>query len=129
MGGRDKDGAARVSSLANEEPLVVVETGIDIVREVVGKDCGDSRGGVVGEGEAPLRGGRCRSVRQWSSGTEDGDIGCSRGVRGHRGSKVFATWRGDKDVIGIDSNILVERGEEESVENLLGDSGRGGRHG
>ena len=33
-GGRDEDCATGVSSLANEEPLVVVKACVDIVREV-----------------------------------------------------------------------------------------------
>ena len=45
------------------------------------------------------------------------------------GSKVFVARRGDENVIGIHGNIFVERGEEESVEDFLGDLGRSGRHG
>ena len=111
MGGRDKDGAARVSSLANEEPLVVVETGVDIVREVVGKDCGDSRGGVVGEGKTPLRRSGCRSVCKGAFGAEDRDVGRAWGSGGHRGAEVFATRGSDKHVVGIDGNVFVEWGE------------------
>ena len=35
MCGGNKDRATRVSSLTNEEPLVVVKAGVDIMREVV----------------------------------------------------------------------------------------------
>ena len=62
MRGWDKDRTTRVSSLANEEPLVVVEAGVDIVREIVGKDCGDSCDGVIREGETSLCCGGCGSV-------------------------------------------------------------------
>ena len=41
MGGRDKDRATGMSSLANEEPLMVVEAGVDIMGKVIRKDCGD----------------------------------------------------------------------------------------
>ena len=50
MCGGDKDRATGVSSLTNEEPLVVVKACVDIVWEVVGEDCGDSRYSVVREG-------------------------------------------------------------------------------
>ena len=129
VGRWDKDCAARVSSLANEEPLVVVKTGVDIVREVVRKDCGDSRDGVIGERETSLCRGRCGSVSQRTSGVEDRHIGCDRSVGGHRGSEVFASGGSDEDVIGVDGNILMEWGKEEGVEDLLGDPGRSGRHG
>ena len=129
MGGRDKDRAARVSSLANEEPLVVVEAGVDIVREVVGKDCGDSRGSMVGKGKTPLRRGGCWGIYEGTFGTEDGDIGRDRGIDAHRRSEVFAAWGGYKDIVGVDSDVFVERGKKEGVKNLLSDLGRGGRHG
>ena len=129
MCGGDKDRATGVSSLTNEEPLVVVESGIDIVREVVGEDCGDSRYSVVGEGETPLCRGRCGSVRQRTSGAEDGYIGCGWGIGGHWGSEVFASGGSDEDVVGVDGNVLVERGKEKGVENFLGDLGGSGRHG
>ena len=57
--------------MANEEPLVVVEADVDIAREVVGKDCGNSRDGVVGKGETSLRRGRCRGVFERTLGAED----------------------------------------------------------
>ena len=129
MCGGDKDRATGVSSLTNEEPLVIVKACVDIVWKVIREDGGDSRYGVVGKGEASLcRGGR-GSVRQRAFGTEDGDIGCGWGTRGHGGSKVFASGGSDEDVVGVDGNILMERGEEESVEDFLGDLGRSGRHG
>jgi hypothetical protein len=129
MCGGDKDRATRVSSLANEEPLVVVKACVDIVREVIGEDCGDSRYSVVREGETSLCCGRYGGVRQRTSGAEDGYIGCGWGSGGHRGSEVFTSGGSDKDVVGVDSNILVERGEEEGVEDFLGDLGGSRRHG
>ena len=129
MRGGNKDRATRVSSLANEEPLVVVEACVDVVREIVGEDCGDSRGSVVWERETSLCRGGCRSVCEGAFGTEDRDVGCGRGIDGHRGSEVFASGRSHKDVVGVDGDILVKRGEKESVEYFLGYARGSGRHG
>ena len=128
MCGRDKDRTAGVSPLANEEPLVVVKSSVDVMWEVVGEDCGDSRCCVIREGETSLRRGGCGSVYQGTSGTEDGYIGCRRGVGGHRGSEVFASGGGDEDVVGVDGNIFMEWGEEEGIEDFLDYAGRSGRH-
>ena len=127
--GGDKDRATRVSSLANEEPLVVVETGVDIMREVVGKDRSDSRDGVIREGKTPLRRGGCGGVCEGTPGTEDRDVSRTRGIGGRRGSGVVAARRGDEDVVGVDSDVLVKWGEEESVEYFLGYARRCGGHG
>ena len=54
MGGRDEDRAMGVPSLADEEPLMVMEACVDIVWEVIRKDGGDRRSSVVGEGETAL---------------------------------------------------------------------------
>ena len=116
----NKDRAARVSSLTNEEPVMVVETRVDIVGEVVGEDRGYGRDGMVGERETTLRSGGRGSVRQQSSGIEDGYISRGWGVCGHRGSEVFATWGGDENVVGVDGDVLVERSKEQSVEDFLG---------
>ena len=78
---------------------------------------------MVREGETPLRGRRCGSVCEGTSGTEDRDVGCNRGIGSHGGSKVFAARRGDEHVVGIDGDILVKWGEEESVEYFLGSQG------
>ena len=129
MGGWDKDRATRVSSLTNEEPSVVVEAGINIAREIVGKDRGNSRDGMIREGETSLRCGRYGSVRQRTSGAEDRHRGCGWGVGSHRGPEVFALGGSNEDVVGVDGDIFVERGEEESVEYFLGYTGRRGRHG
>ena len=108
---------------------MVVKMSLDIVGEVVGEDRGYGRDGMVGEREAALCGGGRGSVRQRPSGTKDGYVGCGWGACGHRGSKVFAVWGGDKDVVGVDGNIFVEWGEEESVEDFLGYPRGSGRHG
>ena len=128
MCGGDKDRATWVSSLTNEEPLVVVKSCVDIVWEVVGEDCGDSRYSVVREGETSLCRGRCGNVRQGSSGVEDGYIGRGWGIGGRRGSEVFASGGSDEDVVGVDGNVLVERGKEEGVEDFLSDLGGSRRH-
>ena len=129
MGGWDKDRVARVSSLANEEPLVVVEAGVDIVREVIGKNRGDSRDSVIRKGKTSLRCGGYGSVCKGASGAEDRDISRNGGIGGHRGSVVFATRRSDKDVVGVNCNVFMKRGEEESVEDFLGYARGCGRHG
>ena len=126
--GRDKDRVARVSSLTNEEPLVVVKACVDIVWEVVGKDCGDGRDGVIREGEASLCRGGCGSVCKGASGFKDRDVSRDRGSGRHRGSEVFTSRRGNENVIRVDGDVFVERGEEEGVENFLGDLGGCRRH-
>ena len=118
--GGDKDCATRVSPLTNEEPLVVVETCIYIVREVIRKDCGDGRDSVIGDRETPLCRSGYGSVRERASSTEDRDVGRVRGTSGHRGSEIFAARGGDKDVVGVNGDIFMRRGEEESVEDFLG---------
>ena len=128
MCGGDKDRTTGVSSLANEEPLVVVKAGIDIVGEVIREDCGNGRDGMIGKGETPLRRSRCRGVCKGVSSAEDGDVGCDRGIGGCQGSEVFATRRSDKHVVGVDGDVFMKRGKEESVEDFLGDLGRSGRH-
>ena len=80
------------------------------------------------EREAPLCHGGCRGVFEGALGAKDRDISRDRGVRGHRRSEVFAAGRRDEDIIGVNGDILVERGEEKGVENLLSDAGRGRRH-
>ena len=129
MCGGDKDRAARVPSLTNEEPLVVVEPCVDIVWEVIRENCSDSRDSVVREGKAPLCRGGYGSVCEGTCSAKDRDVGCGRGVGGHRGSNVFASGGRDEDVVGIYGDVLVERGEEESVEYFLGYARRCGGHG
>ena len=114
--------------MANKEPLVVMEASVDVVWEVIREDGGDSCGGVVRQWETSLRRGGCGSVRKRTLGAEDGYISRSWGVCGHWGSKVFTSWEGDKDVVGVNSDVLVEQGKEESVENFLSDLGGSGRH-
>ena len=114
--------------MTNEEPLVVVKACVDIVWEVIREDCGNSRNGVVGKGETPLRRGGCGSVRKGAFSAKNRDVSCSWGSGGYRGSEVFTSRGSDEDIVRVDGNIFVKRGEEESVENLLGDLGRSRRH-
>ena len=108
---------------------MVMKSCVDIVWEVVGEDGGDSRYRVVREGETSLCCSRCGSISQGTSGAEDGYIGCDWGIDGHRGLEIFASGGSEEDVVGVDGNILMERGEQEGVKDFLGDSGRSGRHG
>ena len=124
----DEDRVAGVSSLANEEPLVVVKACVDVVWEVIREDRGDSRSSVVGERETSLRCGGCRSVRKGAVGAEDRDVGCNWGSGGHWGSEVFASGGGNENIIGVNGNVLMKWSEEESVEDFLGDLGGSGRH-
>ena len=71
MCGGDKDRATGVSSLANEEPLVVVKARVDIVWEVIRENGGDGCDGMVWKGEAPLCCGGNWCVREGLSHTED----------------------------------------------------------
>ena len=129
MRGRDEDRATWVSSLTNEEPLVIVKACVDIMREVVRDDGGDGRDGMVWKRETPLcRSGR-RGVCQRVVSTEDRDVSRDGNIGGHRGSEVFVTRRSGEYVVGVDGNVLVEWGEKESVEYFLSYAGRSGRHG
>ena len=128
MHGRDEDRAARMSPLTNEEPLIGVEPGIDIVWEVIGKDCCDGSNCMIGERETSL----CHS-RHWFSGeglsgTKNGDISRDRGIGRHRGSEVLSSRSGDIDVIRVDGDVIVERGEKEGVKHVLSYTGGSGRH-
>ena len=128
MCGGDKDRVTGVSSLTNEEPLVVVKACVDIVWKVIREDGGDSRYSVVGKGETSLcRGGR-GSVREGAFGTENRDVSRNRGSGIQWGSDIFTSRRGDEDIVGVDSDIFVEWGKKESVEYFLGYVGRCGRH-
>ena len=114
--------------MANEEPLVIVETRVDVVWEVIRKNCGDGRDSVVWKGKAPLRRGGRGSVFKRTFRAEDGDVGRDRGGGGHRGLEVFASRGSNEDVVRIDSDVFVERGEEEGVEDFLSYLGGSGRH-
>jgi hypothetical protein len=129
MHGGDKDRATGVLSLTNEEPLVIVKSCIDVMWEIVREDGGDSRGSMVWEGEAALCRGGYRGIHEGSFGAEDGDIGRDWGSGSRRGSEVFTLRGGNKDVVGVNGDVLVKRGEEESIEYFLGYVGRCGRHG
>ena len=54
----DEDRATGMSSLTNEDPLVVVKARIDVMWEIVREDRGNSCDSMVRKGEASL----CRSV-------------------------------------------------------------------
>ena len=125
MCGWDKDHTMGVSSLANEKPLVVVKACINVVWEIIREDCGS---GVIRKGEAPLHHSGCGSVFERSLGAKNGDVGQGWGGRSHWRSKVLTSRGGDKDIIRIDGDVLVERGEEKGVEDFLSYSGGGGRH-
>ena len=114
--------------MTNEEPLVVVKARIDIVWEVVRKDCGDSCGSVVRKGKAPLHRGGCGSVHERALGAENGDVSCDWGSGVHRGSEVFASSGGDENIIRVNGNIFVKWGKEEGVEDFLSYLGGSGRH-
>ena len=115
--------------MTNEEPLIGVESGINIVWEVIGKDCCDSSDSMVRERETSL----CHS-RHWfsgegSSGTKNGDVSRNWGVGGHWWSEFFASRSGDIDVVGVDGDIVMERGKKKGVEHFLSYAGGSGRHG
>ena len=114
--------------MTNEEPLVVVNSCSDIMWEVVREDRGDSHDSVVRKGEAPLCCGRCGSVHEGALGAENRDVshGWGRGV--HRGSEMFASRGGNENVVGINGDVFMKRGKEESVEDFLGYLGGSGRH-
>ena len=78
--GRDKNGASRVSSLTNKEPLVVVESGIDVMWEIIREDCCYGGDGVIGERETSLLCGGNQGIGKRSSCTQDRDISHSGGV-------------------------------------------------
>ena len=129
MCGGNKDRAMGVSSLTNEEPLVVVKACVDIMREVVREDCGGGRGSVVWKGKASLPHGGCGSILERAFGAEDGDVSRGWGSGGHRGSEVLAMGRGNEDVVGVNGDVFVKQGEEEGVEDFLGYAGGSGGHG
>ena len=128
MCGGNEDRATGVSPLTNEEPLMVMKAGVDIVREVIRKDCGNSRGSMVRKGETPLRRGGCGSVCERAFSAKDRDISRDWGIGVHWGSEVLASGRGDKNIIRVDGNVFMKRGEEESVKDLLGYLRGSGRH-
>ena len=68
------------------------------------------------------------SVLEGAFGAEDGDVCCNWGSSGHWGSEVLATRGGNEDVVGIDGNVLVKRGEEEGIEDFLSYLRGSGRH-
>ena len=91
MRGRDKDRATWVSSLTNEEPLVVVKACVDIMREIIREDGGNGRDGVVRKGKASLHCSGYGSVTERLFGAKNRDVGHDRGSGSHRESKVFTS--------------------------------------
>ena len=83
---------------------------------------------MVREGEAPLRRGRSRSVHKGVLSTENRDIGYDWGSGCHQGSEALTPRGGDEDVVGIDGDVFVRRGEEKGVEDFLSYLRRSGRH-
>ena len=122
MRGGDKDSAMRMSSLTNEEPLMVVKSGIDIMWEVIREDSHNGGNGMVREREASLCRGRDWRIGKRLSSGEDGDVSRDGRIGRHQGSKVFLSRGGHKDIIRINGDILVEWGKKESVEKFLCDS-------
>ena len=128
VGGRDEDRVTRVLSLPNEEPLVVVKSRVDVMREIIREDCCNGGDRVVRERKTAL----CRSGHWFSnkgpSRTEDRDVGRDGCVSSHWGSEVFSSGRCDEDVIGVNGDIFVEWGEEESIKKFLRNLWQSGRH-
>jgi hypothetical protein len=54
---------------------------------------------------------------------------CRRSVDSQQGSEVFSSGSGDIDVIGVNGDVVMERGKEEGVEYFLSYTGGGRRHG
>ena len=96
--------------------MVGMELGIDIVWEVIEKDCCDGSNCMIGKGKTPLRCSRYWFSGKGSSGTKNRDVGRDEGVGSHWGSKVLPSRSGDIDIVGIDGDIVVEQGEKEGVE-------------
>ena len=95
---------------------MVVKSGVNVVREVVGKDSGDGSYSMIGKREASL----CRS-RDWRSGerltsSKNRHISRSGGVGGHWGSVVFSMRRGHIDIVGVNGDIVMEWSKKEGIE-------------
>jgi hypothetical protein len=127
--GGNEDRAAGVSPLTNEEPLIGMESGIDIVWEVIGKDCCDSSDCMIGERETSLCCSRRWFSGEGSSSTKNGDVSRDRGVGNHRGLEVLPSRSGNIDVVRVDSDIIMERGEKKGVKHFLSYTGGCRRHG
>ena len=128
MCGGDEDCAAGVSSLTDEEPLVVVKARINIMQEVVREDGGDSCDSVVWEGEASLHCSGGGSVHERATSVEDRDVSHDWGSGIHWGSEVLVLWGGNENVVGVNSNVLVKQGKKKGVEDFLGYPRGSGRH-
>ena len=128
MHGGNEDRATRVLSLTNEEPLVVVEAGVDMVWEVIGKDHGNCSDCVVREREASLCRGRYQFGREGPSCTENGDGSCNGIIGGHRGLKVLSLRSSNVHIVRVNGDIVVERGEKKGIKQLLSDMRGSRRH-
>jgi hypothetical protein len=84
---------------------------------------------MVWKGKTSLCCGGRGSVLEGALGAENRDVSYDWSRGGHRGSEVFATRGGDKDVVGVNGDIFMEWGEKEGVENFLSYLGGGRRHG
>ena len=124
----DKDHAAGVSSLTNEEPLRVVQSGVDIMREVVRKDCRNGSNCVIGEGKTFLHCGGYWFGGKGSPCAKNGDVGRDRGASSHWGSEILLLRRGDEDIVGVNGDIFMKGGEEESIKQLACNLGQSRRH-
>ena len=83
---------------------------------------------MIGEGKAPLRHSGHGDISQRLSRAQNRDVsGCS-GSGSHWGLRVFSSGEGDKNIVGIDSDIFVKRGEEEGIEKFARDLRQSGRH-
>ena len=129
MGGRDENRATRVSSLTNEEPLMVVKACVDIMLEVVRKNRGNGCNSVIGERETPLCHGGSGGIRKRAFRAENRDIGGDWSGSSHWGSEALASRGGDKDIVGVDGDVLMKWGKEKGIEDFLSYLGGSGRHG
>ena len=119
---------ARVSSLSYKEPLIGMEPGVDVMWEVIRKDCRDGGDSMIRERGTPLRRSGYWFGRKGTSCAQDRDISCHGSVDSPRGPEVFSSRGGDIDVIGVNGDIIMERGKKEGVKYFLSYAGGCRRH-
>ena len=117
-----------MSSLSDEEPLLVMKVGIDVMWEVIGEDGRNGGNSVIWKWKTPLCRGRGGNVTEGLSCAQDRDVSHNGRVGGRWWSEVFPSRGSNIDVVRIHSDVVVEWGEKEGVENFLGDARRSGRH-
>ena len=83
---------------------------------------------MVRKGGTSLCRGGYGSIREGAFGAKDGDISRGWGVGVHWGSEVLVSRRSNENIIGVDGNVFVERGEKEGVKDFLSYLGGSGRH-